>query len=248
MIRDNLTDLTYLETTWQNNVFALKLRWNKPPSNQFHSPGHAPGCGIDDEVIDWMERIQNSATDDTNNNNSPTAPPPKQFPSHLKAPSFKVGHQHEQQPPSISSTSTSSSSPSVSSSLSAKHVNNISQSQPNTLLDDDFKYPYEKYTKEANVRSDDDDADGNNNGDGGDSISFNDPSDWHKWSHERVRRAATRKDDNRNTCSLFIQTDPLIWRHIREGVVDVSNMTTHCNCFTRQLPVTPTTVLRTLCF
>lgn len=71
---------------------------------------------------------------------------------------------------------------------------------------EDFKFPYEKYTKEANFRDD-----------------IEDTENWHEESHERVRRAAQRqKDDNRNTCSLYIQTDPLIWRHIREGVADVS--------------------------
>lgn len=42
------------------------------------------------------------------------------------------------------------------------------------------------------------------------------------WEQQRTRtRRATRlKDDanNKNTCSLFIQTDPLIWRHIFEQV------------------------------
>lgn len=40
-------------------------------------------------------------------------------------------------------------------------------------------------------------------------------------SHKRLKRTATR-EDNKNTCSLYIQTDPLIWRHIREGISDVS--------------------------
>lgn len=39
--------------------------------------------------------------------------------------------------------------------------------------------------------------------------------------HSRSRRAA-RDDSNRNTCSLYIQTDPLLWRHVREGFSDVS--------------------------
>jgi len=30
------------------------------------------------------------------------------------------------------------------------------------------------------------------------------------------------KINDKNTCSLYIQTDPLIWRHIREGIADVS--------------------------
>lgn len=194
-------------------------------------PGHAPGCGFDDEVADWMERVQNSAVSDeeqhrqrhhhphsdsngTESASSQTplsaatvsssfnASSPLPIYGHKRLPRPQQQHQHQndkQQKPS---------------SPAAKHVNSINrQPSSNTLFDDDFKYPYEKYTKEANVGG---------GSSGADDFSFNDPSEWHKWSHERVRRAATRKDDNRNTCSLFIQTDPLIWRHIREGVVDVS--------------------------
>ncbi len=34
----------------------------------------------------------------------------------------------------------------------------------------------------------------------------------------RAKRAARPKEKDRNTCSLFIQTDPLIWKHISEQV------------------------------
>lgn len=52
----------------------------------------------------------------------------------------------------------------------------------------EFETPYDKYSREMN-------------------------------DHNRKRRAAAAmKDDNRNTCSLFIQTDPLIWRHIKDQV------------------------------
>lgn len=37
-------------------------------------------------------------------------------------------------------------------------------------------------------------------------------------ANSRQKRATKPKEDNRNTCSLFIQTDPLIWRHISESV------------------------------
>jgi disintegrin and metalloproteinase domain-containing protein 10 len=37
-------------------------------------------------------------------------------------------------------------------------------------------------------------------------------------SHHRSKRATKPKEENKNTCSLFIQTDPLIWRHISEQV------------------------------
>ncbi|KAF4532479.1 hypothetical protein B566_EDAN003055 [Ephemera danica] len=33
---------------------------------------------------------------------------------------------------------------------------------------------------------------------------------------KRSKRAARPKEENKNTCSLFIQTDPLIWRHVAE--------------------------------
>lgn len=38
----------------------------------------------------------------------------------------------------------------------------------------------------------------------------------------RTKRATTPRQGDRNTCSLYIQTDPLIWRHIRESIPDVS--------------------------
>lgn len=47
-----------------------------------------------------------------------------------------------------------------------------------------------------------------------------------KYSEEannRTKRAATSaRYQERNTCSLYIQTDPLIWRHIRESIPDVN--------------------------
>lgn len=47
-----------------------------------------------------------------------------------------------------------------------------------------------------------------------------------KYSEEannRTKRATTSaRYQERNTCSLYIQTDPLIWRHIRESIPDVS--------------------------
>lgn len=100
---------------------------------------------------------------------------------------------------------------------------------------DDFRYPYEKYTKEANSRFDDTVEAAEAAGLSG---YFYDPEtgrrfqptddDWHERVHERVRRASgtsgtsARREENKNTCSLYIQTDPLIWRHIREGIADVS--------------------------
>jgi disintegrin and metalloproteinase domain-containing protein 10 len=44
-----------------------------------------------------------------------------------------------------------------------------------------------------------------------------------KYANNREKRATTTgRYQERNTCSLYIQTDPLIWRHIRESIPDVS--------------------------
>lgn len=40
----------------------------------------------------------------------------------------------------------------------------------------------------------------------------------------RSKRAAAARYQERNTCTLYIQTDPLIWRHIRESIPDVSSI------------------------
>ncbi|XP_069703411.1 disintegrin and metalloproteinase domain-containing protein 10 isoform X1 [Periplaneta americana] len=99
--------------------------------------GHVGGCGITDEVVQWMDRIQNSVEDE------PTPPP---TPAKLQAPS----------PP-------------------------IAEVNPH----------HNKYSREANEGS---------------------------GSHHRSKRGTRLKEENKNTCSLFIQTDPLIWRHISEQV------------------------------
>lgn len=53
-----------------------------------------------------------------------------------------------------------------------------------------------------------------------------DESPYRRYSEEanvRSKRAATAaRYQERNTCTLYIQTDPLIWRHIRESIPDVS--------------------------
>lgn len=53
-----------------------------------------------------------------------------------------------------------------------------------------------------------------------------DESPFQRYSKEanvRSKRAATAaRYQERNTCTLYIQTDPLIWRHIRESIPDVS--------------------------
>jgi disintegrin and metalloproteinase domain-containing protein 10 len=51
-----------------------------------------------------------------------------------------------------------------------------------------------------------------------------DESPHEKYSKEANSRnkRATGRYQERNTCSLYIQTDPLIWRHIRESIPDVN--------------------------
>uniref|UniRef100_A0A336LXA8 ADAM10 endopeptidase n=1 Tax=Culicoides sonorensis TaxID=179676 RepID=A0A336LXA8_CULSO len=121
--------------------------------------GHASGCGITDEISEWMDRVQNSAVSEED----------------------EVGIE-----------------------FNFNNTRNVVNSTENKKILEDFKYPYEKYTKQANLR---DDAENMDN--------------WHYDTHQRVRRATQQKEDNnRNTCSLYIQTDPLIWRHIREGIAN----------------------------
>lgn len=123
--------------------------------------GHFGGCGINDNVMQWMENVQNGGEDDiieTNNDD----------------------------------------------------IHNNKYNRTSSMFDEDFMYPFEKYTKEANWKNQ------NNN-----------TKKWHKESHDRVKRANNLKlkeEHNKNTCSLYIQTDPLIWRHIREGIADVSSL------------------------
>lgn len=125
-------------------------------------PGHANGCGVNEDIAQWMENVQNGGVDDEDDiDDKPTE---------------------------------------------SVHINGPRQTtklNPNSIFEDD-KSPYFKYTKEGNF-----DYDG---------------ATGYKKS-ERVKRAARPKEDNRNTCSLYIQTDPLIWRHIREGIADVSSFT-----------------------
>lgn len=60
------------------------------------------------------------------------------------------------------------------------------------------------------------------------SANFEDPLN--KYSREANdvnysrHKRATKREDSKNTCSLYIQTDPLIWRHIREGFPEVSTL------------------------
>ncbi|KAJ9581415.1 hypothetical protein L9F63_023409, partial [Diploptera punctata] len=101
--------------------------------------GHVGGCGINDEVVQWMDRIQNSALEEET-----VQPSPKPVEFQIPAPPVMESHGN-----------------------------------------------HNKYSREANEPS---------------------------TGHHRKKRATRPKEENKNTCSLFIQTDPLIWRHISETV------------------------------
>ncbi|XP_014233900.1 disintegrin and metalloproteinase domain-containing protein 10 isoform X1 [Trichogramma pretiosum] len=106
--------------------------------------GDASGCGVTDEVVQWMDRIQQSGEQDT-------LPP---------APAADSGKHHDSGPFWHDEAGGASSS----------------------------SY---KYSREANSPTS---------------------------GSSRTRRAAKPQEDTtkKNTCSLFIQTDPLIWRHIHD--------------------------------
>lgn len=119
---------------------------------QHQREGHAGGCGITDDISQWMDRIQNSAVDTD-------LPPPIPI---LKSKNIlrergKIKAKQPVKPP------------------------------PPTIFS--YENPHDKYSREANEN---------------------------EVPHARSKRA-TRIREDRNTCSLYIQTDPLIWRHIREG-------------------------------
>lgn len=161
------------------------------------------------------------------------------------------GINSQQRPPKKYSSPTAAASTTSSLPTASGNSRTAKDAASSSIGEDDFKYPYQKYSKAANFRFDDDgdawrpfspkaqsdDIYGLPSGSGsGYSGAFYDPEtgrkytpqsmdrdEWHAKVHERVRRAtAANPNENKNTCSLYIQTDPLIWRHIREGIADVS--------------------------
>ncbi|XKL60573.1 hypothetical protein PGB90_007630 [Kerria lacca] len=119
---------------------------------------HPAGCGITDEVKQWMESVQSSAVEEEivpDNKEKANATVSKNR-SKVQIPSKKKRKKTE------------------------------------AMLDLLEENPYDKYTKEMNI---------------GSGTAF-----------LRAKRATRSKEKERNTCSLFIQTDPLIWRHITEQV------------------------------
>ncbi|XP_076250266.1 zinc-dependent metalloprotease kuz isoform X2 [Rhynchophorus ferrugineus] len=114
--------------------------------------GHSAGCGINDEVSEWMDKIQNSGND-------------------------------FDEPISVADLA------------KLKHRKKHKIVFYSDDIYDDLSPPSEKYKPPEPPKTT--------------------PSS-QKDSHARSKRA-TRRDENKNTCSLYIQTDPLIWKHIREG-------------------------------
>ncbi|CAL8109487.1 unnamed protein product [Orchesella dallaii] len=123
--------------------------------------GHAKGCGITDEVMEWMDQIQNSAVDEAELRHPKGRPFMSQIPAAEK----------------------------------------LTGDYPNVLSMNQFDRAFAKYTMEANQNQI------KNASHGGDTF-FGDPS--------RVRRAARSFANSKTTCTLSIQTDPLLWRHISE--------------------------------
>lgn len=132
-----------------------------------HDTDHPAGCGITDEVKQWMESIQSSGIDEepipSNSENS-----------EVDGSSALIFSEFHEKPPPL-----------------------ILLKKKRKKIEPAFHFskesPYDKYSKELNT----------------DSTS----------GFLRSKRAIGRmKEKEKNTCSLFIQTDPLIWRHISEQV------------------------------
>ncbi|KAL9927282.1 zinc-dependent metalloprotease kuz isoform 2-T11 [Glossina fuscipes fuscipes] len=195
---------------------------------QKREEGHVGGCGITDEVSQWMENIQNSAVEELP---EPMSKDVKKIPK-KRTPSIEHNTDNvvmKSQDGEVILAEALYSLPSNNTKKKQLKSTSFSYTQPQLHTqqhppkkygaNDDFKYAYQKYTKEANFVG-----------------AFYDPetgrryspthNDWHEHVHERVKRASgllgssPRREDNKNTCSLYIQTDPLIWRHIREGIAD----------------------------
>ncbi|XP_055372053.1 disintegrin and metalloproteinase domain-containing protein 10 [Condylostylus longicornis] len=197
--------------------------------------GHHAGCGITDEVSQWMENIQNSAVWDDETALPEELPTPI---SGIDQPKQNEHHKlkiNDHQMPDIILKPEKRSG-------NINNNNNNNNNYPSEKYNVNFELPYQIYSKEANYRNEkfnennlkansDNIEKRKDNHNKKESKNYLNSSyyetiteDWHKKAHERVRRATTTnsrsREDNKNTCSLYIQTDPLIWRHIREGIAD----------------------------
>ncbi|XP_065079514.1 disintegrin and metalloproteinase domain-containing protein 10 isoform X2 [Ochlerotatus camptorhynchus] len=199
--------------------------------------GHPSGCGINEEVSAWMDRIQNSAQEndavvDSSNDDDDADDGAVDNHASTEAPATKrqtagsgdnnvnnlEGNlfQKSSTQPNYNNVNGSSGSR-TSHNYNNNYRKNSSKDNVNTNYNKasgsgnrietgyEFKFPHEKYSKAANWMA---------------AGEHPDDRDWHKRSHERVRRATRPKEENKNTCSLYIQTDPLIWRHIRDSIAD----------------------------
>lgn len=133
--------------------------------------GHSPGCGINDDVMQWMNQVQNADVDEVEANDGE-----KIGVDTLKSPVNEAKRKHKKVP----TQSTSS-------------QQQQQQQQQHKL---NYEDKFNKYSKVANEED----------------------------GFRRHKRAATRQEENKNTCSLYIQTDPLIWKHIREGFPEVKGL------------------------
>ncbi|XP_055635491.1 disintegrin and metalloproteinase domain-containing protein 10 isoform X2 [Toxorhynchites rutilus septentrionalis] len=181
--------------------------------------GHPSGCGINDEMSVWMDRVQNSAMENSEGSlNAATGSRSSDRDNNMNNVRGNVFQKSSTQPnyASVNDSGSSSSSQHYTNKYrknnSKVNVNSNNYNQTNAATGSngletgfEFKYPYEMYSKAANWRGTEE---------------HQDEHEWHKRAHERVRRATRPKEENKNTCSLYIQTDPLIWRHIRDSIAD----------------------------
>lgn len=159
---------THLDYGFHSIIYNERDVVDDPFANE-RKPNHANGCGISEDVAQWMDSVQNAAIDDDNE---------------IVQEPIKEKQQQQQKKP----------------------VEQPKLYRQNSIfMEDHMNSPYLKYSKEANSE---------------DNYASN--------FHGRSKRAARPKEDNKNTCSLYIQTDPLIWRHIREGIADVSRKQNVC--------------------
>jgi disintegrin and metalloproteinase domain-containing protein 10 len=149
----------YFPDTSQNDIgFHSVIYKDKHVNDPYREQRtvHPNGCGLTEEISQWMDRVQNSHDDN--------------------------------EPPEIEiiPIDNNKSNNETTKSNVYEHV------KLNKVIDID-ESPFQRYSKEANQRS---------------------------------KRAATAaRLHERNTCTLYIQTDPLIWRHIRESIPDVNSLT-----------------------
>ncbi|XP_022900053.2 disintegrin and metalloproteinase domain-containing protein 10 isoform X1 [Onthophagus taurus] len=136
------------EEKHQNRTFHSVIYDENHVEDPYRDVRKGGGCGVNDEVQQWMEKIQYSGVDEPNDLNY-----------------LKEKHKKNKKK------------------KNDKYINDIFEGYK-----EKNEEAYLKYTKNANE----------------------------KIKNKRKKRA-TRREENRNTCSLYIQTDPLIWKHIREG-------------------------------